>query len=94
MLRWSYGVLLWEIATLGKYYNVLALGFSELATRSSSPAEGSEPWLGHCVVFLDKAPNSQSASPSNRVYKWVPANLMLCSNHPCDGLVSYLGEEL
>ena len=74
MLRWSYGVLLWEIATLGKYFNVLALRFSELDSRLSSSS-----W-DHCAVFFDKALNSQSASPSTQVYKWVPANLMLCSN--------------
>ena len=44
---------------------------SALVSGSSGP--GSSPGRGHCVVFLGR-----TLGPlSTRVYKWVPANLML-----------------
>ena len=45
---------------------------------SGSSGLGSSPGRGHCVVFLDKAHYSRSASLlTTQVYKWVLENLML-----------------
>ena len=44
------------------------------ALDSGASGPGSSPGRGHCAVFLGKTLYSPSAT---RVYKWVPANLML-----------------
>ena len=45
-------------------------------------------WPGHCIVFLRKTLDSNSAF-LNPVYKWVLSNLML--GVTCNGLSSHLG---
>ena len=48
------------------------------ALDSGSRGLGSNPDQGHCAVFLGKPLLSHSASLSTQLYKWLPANLMLC----------------
>ena len=53
---------------------------SALVSGSSGP--GSSPGRRHCVVFLGKT--TLTVPLSTRVYKWVPANLMLGGNPAMD----------
>ena len=49
--------------------------FSSLDSGASGL--GSSPGQGHCVDSQQDALLSQCLSPSTRLYKWVPAKLML-----------------
>ena len=47
------------------------------ALDSGANGPGSSPGRGHCAVFLGKTLYSHTVPLSTKVYKWVPANLML-----------------
>ena len=48
---------------------------SEFISGSSGP--GSSPNWGHCIVFLGKILFTLTVPLSTKMYKWVPATLML-----------------
>ena len=47
------------------------------ALDSGTRGPDSSSGRGHCVVLLGKTLYSHGATLGNKVYKWVPANLML-----------------
>ena len=48
---------------------------SEFISGSSGP--GSSPNWGHCIVFLGKILFTLTVPLSTKMYKWIPATLML-----------------